>query len=136
VIYSNIVSRNLVNIQKAFGHKLIGSRFMKKEVASAVKLLPEKLAIFITEHCWFVSSFTDGWAFALRQDELKKGEYLIFLSDELLNQSGQQVRYTILHEIGHVILGHRNSIGKVQSKAEVRKQEKEADEFAIKFLRN
>jgi hypothetical protein len=33
-------------------------------------------------------------------------------------------------------LGHRNSIGKVQSKAEVRKQEKEADEFAIKFLRN
>jgi Zn-dependent peptidase ImmA (M78 family) len=35
--------------------------------------------------------------------------------------------------VGHVVLGHRNSIGKVQTKREVRKQEKEADEFASRF---
>ena len=66
--------------------------------------------------------------------EIKKDEYIIFLSDELLRESEEQIRYTIAHEIGHVILGHRNSIGKVQSKKEVEKQERQAREFVIKHL--
>ena len=34
------------------------------------------------------------------------------------------------HEIGHVILGHRNSILERQSKNEIRRQEMQADELA------
>lgn len=121
-------------IHKAFGHKLIGSKFMKKIVCETVSIFSEEIIQKVTSKCWVVSSFEDGWAFVLRGDELKKDESLIFLSDELLKENEKQIKYTIAHEVAHVILGHRNSIGKPQTKSEVAKQEKEADEFAIYFL--
>lgn len=119
----------------SFGHRLQGNKFMKRMVHETLSFFPEDIISFISRHVWFVSSFEDGWSFTLRGDELKKDEYLIFLSDELLNESGRQIIWTIAHEIGHVMLGHKNSIGKVQSKSEIRKQEKEADGFARKYLR-
>lgn len=120
-------------VQKAFGHKLIGTKYMKRMVTRTVSGLPDEIINFVTKYCWFVSSFSDGFAFTLRQDDLKKGEYLIFLSDELLQEPEWQIRFSITHEIGHVILGHRNSIGEVQTKSEIKKQELEADEFAKKY---
>lgn len=127
--------KNISEIKKALGHKLIGTSFMKKVVCQTILLLPPNLAEFVTKHVWFVGSFTDGWAFTLKGNEIGKAEYLIFLSDELIDAGEEDMRYTILHEIGHVVLGHRNSIGEVQTKAEVKKQEKEADEFVKRFLR-
>lgn len=121
-------------IKKSFGHKLIGTRFMKSVVAKAVSRLPDEMIDFVTKHIWLVGSFEDGWAFTLKHEDLKPGEYLIFLSDELLSEDESQIIFTILHEIGHVILGHRNSIGEVQTKAEIRNQEKEADAFAEKYF--
>jgi len=107
---------------------------MKQMVLTTMQKLPDKIADHISKHCWFISSFEDGWAFVLRGEDIKKGEYIIFLSDELLREDENQVTYTILHEIGHVVLGHRNSIGKVQSKREVNKQEKAAHDFVIKYF--
>lgn len=102
---------------------------MRVMVAKTLQHFPQEIIDKITKTTWFVSSFEDGWAFTLRGDELKRGEHLVFLTDELLDQDEEQIVWSIAHEIGHVILGHRNSIGKVQSKAEVKRQEKEADEF-------
>ena len=107
---------------------------MKRIVSETLLNFPPEIITFVTKHCWFISSFEDGWAFVLKGREIKKDEYIIFLSDELLRESEEQIRYTIAHEIGHVILGHRNSIGKVQSKKEVEKQERQAREFVIKHL--
>lgn len=121
-------------IKEAFGHKLIGTKHLMGIVAKTLLIFPDKIINFITKHCWVVSSFPDGWAFVLRGGDIRKDEFLIFLSDELLAEDEGQIRYTLVHEIGHIILGHRNSIGKVQSKKEVRKQEKVADAFAKKFL--
>jgi hypothetical protein len=124
----------LKKIEISFGHKLIGTSVMKKMVIKTLGFFPENIIKFVTRNVWFVSSFEDGWAFTLRGNELKRSEYLIFLSDELLREDEKQIMWTIAHEIGHVILGHRNSIGKTQSKSEVKKQEKEADEFAKEYL--
>lgn len=52
------------------------------------------------------------------------------------------LQFTIAHEIGHVVLRHRNSIGYEpndstaykQSRGEVHKQEQEADKFAERLL--
>lgn len=121
-------------VQKAFGYKLIGTKFMKKTVADAVLMLPGKIAYFVTKNMWFVSSFTDGYAFTLRRDDLKKGEYLVFISDELLIHPAWRIKFSVLHEVGHAYLGHKNSIGASQSKREVSKQEKEADEFAKSYM--
>lgn len=121
-------------VEKALGHKLIGTKRIKKLVAGTILLLPDELVNFVTKYCWFVSSFTDGWSFTLRAEDLKKGEYLIFLSDELIEEPVWQIRFTLMHEIGHVVLGHRNSIGEVQTKSEIKRQEREADAFAKKYL--
>ncbi len=104
-------------------------------VCQTLLIFPSRIINYVTKHCWFVGSFEDGWGFTLRGKELGKDECLIFLSDELLGEDEEQIRYTIVHEIGHVVLGHRNSILEVQTKAEVRKQERQAHEFAEYFLK-
>ncbi len=121
-------------VKENFGYRLLGSKSMKNMVIETLLLLPEKIAVYVSKHCWFISSFEDGYAFVLKGTELKKDEYLIFLSDELLKESKFQIVYTIVHEIGHVILGHRNGIGVAQTREETRKQEKEADNFVRKYL--
>ncbi len=121
-------------MKKSFGHKLLGNSHMKNMVLKTLNFFPEKIVEYVTKNCWIVSSFEDGWAFTLRGDELKTNEYLIFLSDELLKEEESQIIWTIAHEIGHIVLGHRNSIGVPQSKSEIKKQENEADEFAKKYL--
>ncbi len=122
-------------IRREFGHKLIGSSRMEREVCQTLIIFPDKIIDFITKNCWFVGSFEDGWAFALRGDELKRNEFLIYLSDQLFAQKKQDIRYTIAHEIGHVDLRHKNSIGKIQTKREIRRQEKQARDFALKHLK-
>ena len=121
-------------IRRAFGHKLIGSSRMERVVSETLLVFPDEIIDFITKNCWFVGSFEDGWAFALRGDELKRNEFLIYLSDQLLVQSKQDMRYTIAHEIGHIVLGHKNSILESQTKQEIRRQEKQAHDFARKHL--
>lgn len=107
---------------------------MKKMVCSTLPIFPDEIIDFVSKHCWFIGSFEDGWSFAIRGKEIKKNEYLIFLSDELLKEDRWQIRYTIAHEVGHVVLGHRNSIKKIQTKREVDLQEKEAHSFAQSYL--
>ena len=121
------------NIKYAFKGKLVGSKFMIQHVCAVLALMEDKIIHEITTHCWFVSSTDDAWAFVLQGNELKD-KHLIFVSEDLLRQSRSQIQYTIAHEIGHVVLGHRNSILVSQTKAEIRKQEKEADVFAKKYL--
>jgi Zn-dependent peptidase ImmA (M78 family) len=58
----------------------------------------------------------------------------VFISDELLRQKKEHIYYTILHEIGHVVLNHRNSIGFRQTVSEIKRQESEADLFAKRHL--
>ncbi len=120
-------------IYSAFKGKLVGTKRMKQYVCEVVGLLPLKMISYITKNCWFLSSLDDAWAFTFTGNDLKN-QPLIFLSDDLLSQHPSQIRYSIAHEIGHVMLGHRNSVLERQSKREISKQEKEADQFAKQFL--
>lgn len=120
-------------LYKAFGGKLHGSRKMKQMVCRTLAMMPEEIIDHITSDCWFFSSTEDAWAFTIRGDELI-GKHLIFLGEDLLREPDSQIMYTIAHEIGHVILGHRNSILVSQTPREVRKQESEAHEFAKHYL--
>src|SRR6185295_15759036 len=108
-------------IEERFGKKLVGKWLMKKSVLDSLQKLPYDIVDYVTENVWFVSSFDDAWGFVLTGEELQ-GKQLIFLSDELFSEPKEQILYTIIHEIGHVILKHRNAILKAQTKAEVEKQ--------------
>lgn len=119
-------------IYKSFDGKLIGSHFMRNMVIRTLSKMSGEIVDTITKNCWFVSSMDDAWAFTFTGNDLKN-KHLIFLSEDLLSQGLKQIRYSIAHEIGHVILGHRNSIAEIQTRDEIRKQEKEADEFARSF---
>jgi hypothetical protein len=123
----------LKDIYEAFDGKLVGSFPMKKHVCEVVTKLPEEIIDFVTKNCWFIGSYEDAWAFTFTGNDLKD-QHLVFLSDELLLQDISQIHYSIAHEIGHVILNHRNSTLVKQSKSEIALQEKKADEFAKKYI--
>ncbi len=121
-------------IKKAFGGKLHVNALLKKYVIRVVTKLPEDLILHITSDCWFLGSVKDAWAYTFVGNELS-GKHLIILSDGLLKQPDEDIEWTIMHEIGHVILGHQNSILITQTPKEVRRQEREADRFARKYAK-
>lgn len=127
--------KNTKEIYYAFDGKLIGSRKMKQYVCGVLTLMEGNIINYITSSCWFFGSMDDALAFTFTGSDLKDN-HLIFLSDELFMYDERQIRYTIVHEIGHVVLGHRNSILEKQSKMEIYNQEKEADEFAKKYIKD
>ena len=129
---TNPMNKKQKQIFEAFEGKLVGGKIMKKAVIEVVSLMPEEIVNYVTSNCWFVSSFPDAYAFTFTGNDLKD-QHLIFLTDELFFQNLKAIHYTIVHEIGHVILGHRNSVTVVQTKDEIRKQEKVADKFARKY---
>jgi Zn-dependent protease with chaperone function len=120
-------------IAKAFGGKLIGTPMVKAAVCEVVALFPAEIQEYLISHVWFFSSSDDAWAYTFKGSDFAE-EHLIFLSDSLFSESDSQIKYTIAHEIGHVILGHKNSIGVEQTQSEIDQQEKEADQFAKKYL--
>jgi hypothetical protein len=122
-------------IKHKFKGKLITKRNIQNLVCSTLQIFPNPIIDFITENVWFVSSLEDAWGFTFKGDDLK-GKYLIFLSEELFEEPVSQSEYTIAHEIGHVMLKHRNAILEYQSKREIEDQEREADQFARKYLEN
>ncbi len=124
--------KDLKEIYKAFDGKLVGNKQMKIFVCETLLLLPQNIIDLVTSTCWFFASMEDAWAFTFTGNDLKD-QHLIFLSDELLFQNKDQIRYTIIHEVGHVILGHRNSVLERQTKEEIKRQEKQADEFTKKY---
>lgn len=126
--------KNIQRIYYAFKGKLVGTKRMKKFVCETLSLMPDDIIKYITQNCWVISSIDDAWAFTFTGNDLKN-QHLVFLSDDLLNQHPSQIRYSIAHEIGHVMLGHRNSTLERQSKEEVRRQEKEADSFARNYIK-
>jgi hypothetical protein len=129
------VKEEFVDIFIAFNGKLVGSKQMQASVCEVVSWLPENMITFLTKKCWFLSSLDDAWAFTFTGNDLKD-QHLIFLSDELLSQNPSQIKLSILHEIGHVILEHRNSVLEKQSKQEIEKQEQEADHFVEKYFKS
>ena len=106
---------------------------MKVHVCETLARMPEEIIEFVTGNCWFMGSMEDAWAFTFTGNDLKD-RHLIFLSDELLMQRVQQIHYSIMHEIGHVMLNHRNATLAKQTKSEIKKQEAEADVFARKYV--
>ncbi len=127
------MNREQIKIYQAFDGKLLGNSILKSYVCEAVALLPENLVSYVTHHCWFVSSLEDAWGFTFTGNDLVD-QHLIFLSEDLLHQPNTQVHYTILHEIGHVIYKHRNSVNITQTAREIKIQEQQADQFAKKYL--
>lgn len=108
---------------------------MRKVVCGTLLVFPSEIIEYVCKKVWFLSSAEDAWAYTFRGDDLKD-KHLIFISDELLHQNLENIRYTIAHEIGHVILGHKNSIHYQQTQSEIKHQELEADQFAKKYLDN
>lgn len=128
------MSWTIAKIRKSFSGRLIGTIQAKNTVCKTLQLLPNEIIYFVTKKVWIISSSEDAWALTFRGSDLD-GKHLIIISDALLNQELRDFEFTILHEIGHVVLNHKNSIGIIQTQADVDKQEKEANLFASKYLK-
>ena len=120
------------DVSHTLGGKVVGNTRIKHYVYQTLSLFPDDIALYIARSCWFMGSFDDAYAYAFTGNDLKN-QHLIFLSDDLFNQEKEQIQFTIAHEVGHVMLGHKNSIEYKQSKKEITQQEKEADAFANSY---
>lgn len=127
------MKEDIKKIYYAFHGKLVGTKRMKIYICETLSLMPDNIIRRITKNCWFLSSMDDAWAFTFTGNDLRD-HHLIFLSDDLMRQPPSQIRYSISHEIGHVILGHKNSVLVRQTKKEIQEQEKAADLFARQFI--
>lgn len=125
---------SLEQVKNKFGGRLVVRKSAVNFICEIVALLPDEMVDYITSKVWVVNSMDDAWGFTFKGDELK-GKHLIFLSDELFNAEKSQIAYTLMHEIGHVILKHQNSILEQQTSEEITKQESEADRFARDYLK-
>lgn len=126
---------NEKEIIDAFRGKLVGGFFMKKMIAQTILKLPEDTIDYLIDNVWFLGSAPESFAYTFKGDDLA-GQHMIFISDELLAEPQDQIEYTLLHEIGHVMLEHRNAINYHQPKEEIAKQESEADQFAKEYLKS
>ncbi len=124
---------DVTKVSKALGGKLVGRPQMKTYVCETILIFPPEIIEHITSHIWFLSSDEESWAYTFDGNDAKN-KHFIFLSPELFEEDKSQIMYTISHEIGHVLLKHKNSIGRQQTQSEIKKQELEADEFARKYL--
>lgn len=120
-------------IYRAFGSRLVGNDYANRLICQTLLIFPDKIIKYVTENVWFFSSMDEAWGYTFNGKDLKN-KHLVFLSDDLLNQDESQIRYTIAHEIGHVILGHRNAYDRGQSYFETLIQERQADYFARNYL--
>ena len=121
------------DIKGKFGGKLVGKPKMQRLVCETLLLFTDSEINHITKNIWFVSSFDDAWGFVLDSKDLGK-KHLVFLGDELFDQDKYAQQYTIAHEIGHVLLNHRNAILQPQTGTEIKNQEDEAHRFAIQYV--
>lgn len=128
------MKEELKKIYRAFGGKLVGRSILRVSVCEVVALMPEKIQNYVTKNCWFLGSDDDAWGLTFTGNDIRD-QHLIVLSDELFKQSRAQIHYTIAHEIGHMMLGHRNSILERQPPWEIASQEREADKFAKKYIK-
>lgn len=127
------MNSKILEIRKAFGGRLVGKPKMQTLILETVSVLPPEIIEYVAKRVWFFSSSEDAWAYTFTGNDLKD-KHLIFLSDELFEEQKSQIMYTIAHEIGHIILGHKNSIHFKQTQSEINHQEREADLFAKKYL--
>ncbi len=127
------MEQRLEDIKEKFGGKLIGNPRMQKLVCETLLSFPKEKVAFIVKNIWFVSSFDDSWGFVLDSRDLGK-KHLVILGDELFDQDKYAQNYTIAHEIGHVLLNHRNAILGPQTGDEIKDQEAEAHKFALKYV--
>lgn len=124
----------IFKVRRVLGGKLIGNAFMREQVCKTLLFLPPDMIEQVCKTVWFISSPEDAWAFTFRGSEIKE-RHLIFLSEELFREDESQIRYTILHEVGHVVLNHKNAIGSAQTESEIKTQENQADQFAKALLK-
>lgn len=121
-------------IRRSFSGRLIGSLKMREQVCKTLLCLPSDMIKQTTSCVWFISFPDNAWALTFKGSDVAD-QHLVFISHELLAENPKKIKYTILHELGHVFLNHRNSMGFYQTDSEINQQEREADNFAKKYLK-
>lgn len=104
-------------------------------LAKAISKLPMKIVDWTTKNLLFISSSDEYFAFYLPKHEWKHKKGFIFLSEALKNESEEKQTFQIAHEIAHVKLNHKSPVFSDLTEIEMKRQEKEADELANKWLR-
>ena len=111
----------------------------KKHICIALSLLDKEIVDKVLREVYFITCDREqGLHIPIKEMQEKGKTSIIFLSETMLNLTEELFEpkntiKVILHEIGHFYLGHKTNIDLTEE--ETARQEKEADEFAFKWLK-
>lgn len=134
-------------VNKLLGSLLIQSNeSVKPVIARALTMVPKEIADYIIQKCFLLSLWKEADGSTIQISHFKEKEYLIVISDDILEKCFSQRRdiqlglwnevegySTILHEFAHCWLRHKSSPG--LSESVVIQQEKETSGLAEEWFR-
>ena len=120
-------------LDKSAGSVLPENNQLRDPVALALSKVPKKIANRVLEECLFLMPSPGMMGFRISK-KLLQGSNAIVLSEKLLEKDQKYIVLTILHEVGHFYLNHKNPVIDQLSEEEERKQEEAAVRWARQWI--
>ena len=109
-----------------------GNEMCSSLVAEVLSKAPRRVVDKVLKHCAIVMPNSDGAYFNSKYAK----DSLIVLSERLLDMKSKEQHFTVLHEVAHFHLKHKDSMLSSMTKKQQKRQEDKADELANKWNRN
>ena len=103
-------------------------------VAKSLSKLPIEIIDKVTENCLFIMPKIEELGIYLPNDFIKDKQIFAF-PEKLLEKEEHEIEHTILHEVAHYYLKHKNALIHNLSAEEYDRQEEEANKQVDKWLR-
>lgn len=108
------------------------SGLIDERLIDIIALLPKSVVDFIESNCVILAILEgEGTHWNLDDDIFAHKKSLIIINSSVWDKTEQQIVFTVAHEVAHAYLGH-----KIKVDGKDLKQEKAADNQAIKWLSN
>lgn len=115
------------------GCVLPGTKKLLDPHTLALSKVPKEIADRVLEECLFLMPNPGMGGFRVSK-RLLQGKDVIVLSEKLLEEDQKYIVLTILHEVAHFYLNHKNRVLDGLSEEEDRKQEEAADRWARQWI--
>jgi hypothetical protein len=112
----------------------LGNDDLRKEISHALSKIPMGIVDDLNENCYFLVESEVGKASCFPVGFFDNKAIIVISDVYFCSADDKALEYTILHEVAHHALKHKNPWQHGLSTEEYDKQEKEADEQVEKWL--
>ncbi len=116
------------------GEMTLGNEKLRFAVAKCLSKLPLEIIEQVTKNCLFVMPTIEKLGIYLTND-LINDKVIFAFPEKLLEKEKSEIEHTILHEVAHYYLNHKNPLIYTLSGEEYDSQEQEANKQVDEWLK-